>query len=62
MKIIYAFALLVSIFFCAFPASLRTESAYSFSLSSSFGMIDGYAEEMVYKYAGDDTLLSEWKV
>jgi hypothetical protein len=35
------------------------ESAYSFSLSSSFGIIDGYAEKLVYEYTGDDTLLSE---
>jgi outer membrane protease len=59
VKSIYAFALLVSIFFCVFPAALGAESAYSFSLSSSLGIIDGYAEELVYKYAGDDTLLSE---
>jgi outer membrane protease len=59
MKNIYGFALLVSIFFCCFSASLRAESAYSLSLSSSFGILYGYAEELVYEYAGDDTLYSE---
>jgi outer membrane protease len=59
MKNIYAFALLVSMFFCCFPAFLGAESAYSFSLSSSFGILYGSSEELVYKYAGDDSLYSE---
>jgi hypothetical protein len=60
MKNIYVSALLVSMFFCSFPASIRAESAYSFSLSSSFGILYGRSEELVYKYAGDDdTRLSE---
>jgi outer membrane protease len=59
MKNIYGFTVLVSIFFCSPSAPLRAESAYSFSLSSSFGIIYGHSKELVYKYAGKDTLRSE---
>jgi outer membrane protease len=32
---------------------------YSFSLASSFGLLAGYGEEIVYKYAGEETYLSQ---
>jgi outer membrane protease len=60
MKNIPGFALLVSMFLCCcLSVPLRAENTYSFSLSSSFGILYGYSEELVYKHAGDDTLLSE---
>jgi outer membrane protease len=58
MKNIYGFTVLVILFFC-FPAfPLMAERAYSFSLSSSFGIIYGHSEELVYN-SGKDSLLSE---
>ncbi|MDR1108024.1 MAG: omptin family outer membrane protease, partial [Spirochaetaceae bacterium] len=59
MKNIYGFAVLVIIFFCCLSAPLMAGNIYSFSLSSSLGIIYGHSEELVYKYAGKDTLLSE---
>jgi outer membrane protease len=60
MKNIYAFPVLVSIFFFCLLAPLRADNRYSFSLSTSFGILYGQSKEIVYKYGGDDdTYLSE---
>jgi outer membrane protease len=61
MKNIYGFTVLVSIFFCSPSVFLMAGDAYSFSISSSFGILYGHAEELVYKYTGKDTLYSELK-
>ncbi|MDR1863564.1 MAG: omptin family outer membrane protease [Treponema sp.] len=62
MKNIYAFAILVSMFFFFSSAPLRAANKYSLSLSSSFGILYGHSEEVLYNDDGDDdTYLSELK-
>jgi outer membrane protease len=54
MKNIYVFPVLVSIFFFSLLVPLRADNRYSFSLSTSFGILYGQSKELVYKYGGDD--------
>jgi outer membrane protease len=73
MRTIYAFSLLVSsiyIFFPVLPAAGETErppkaeTAYALSAAPVFGVLYGEAEELVYKPAGSDALLSQliWEI
>ena len=61
--IIRKIGILVSIFFLSFaPAFAQAGGAsgrYSFSLSPLFGFLYGQAEELVYRYPGQNPLLSE---
>ncbi|MDR2630432.1 MAG: omptin family outer membrane protease [Spirochaetaceae bacterium] len=68
MKNIYVFKILVSllyIFFTILPLegqtrkSPQSEGAYVFSVAPVFGFLYGHAEELVYKKADSDTLLSQ---
>jgi hypothetical protein len=59
MKNIHAFALLVILFSLCFSSALWGDNPYSFSFSTSFGILYGHSEEIVYKYSGKDDYLSE---